>query len=95
MAERSSDSYQFALDHSSGQNAAAQRSDELAQMQAGHLQQMMKDPIGALGTADRIRQLQGYLNAYRGGYQLPDQVVVPHSRMASEQIATSSSTSND
>lgn len=95
MGQSSSSQHSYSLDHASGQNAAAERSDELGKMRASHLQQMMTDPTAALGNADRIRQLQAYLNAYRGNYQLPGQEVVPRSRMASESHSFSDSYSKD
>jgi hypothetical protein len=90
----SSSQYSYSIDHASGQNAAAERSDELGKLRASHLQQMMADPTAAIGNADRIRQLQAYLNAYRGNYQLPGQEVIPRSRMASEQNSFSDSISD-
>lgn len=78
-------------DLSSGQDAAHQVSQKLGAARAGHLQQMMQDPIAALGSAELIRQLSNYLGAYKSGQQLPDQEVIPYSRTSGRSTNTTTS----
>lgn len=94
MGISTTDSQRFSYDHASGQNAASQKSDEAGQLDASYLQALMSDPVAALGQANRIRQLQAYLNAYRGGYQLPDQEVIPRTRLASSDFSSSTTMSD-
>lgn len=44
----------------------------------------MKDPMSIPGLTERIGQMQRYVNAYKSGQDLPDQVVLPARRLASE-----------
>ena len=94
MGISTTDSERYAYDHSSGQNAAAQKSDEYGQLEASHLQRMMASPVEALAQSKRIRQLQEYLNAYRGNYQMPDMEVIPRTRLASSDFSSSTTTTS-
>ena len=76
--------YDLKMDHTSGQDMAAQLSQALLQEQGDEFQMLMKDPIAAIATGDRIRNLSRMIDAYKGGYDLPDLEVVPHSRVAAE-----------
>lgn len=44
----------------------------------------MKDPMSIPGLTERIGAMQRYVNAYKSGQDLPDQVVLPARRLASE-----------
>ena len=44
----------------------------------------MKDPMSIPGLTERISAMQDYVNAYKSGQDLPDQVVLPAVRLASE-----------
>lgn len=82
-------SYTTTTDYTSGQDAANAIGQALMDAEASEFAQLMTNPIAAVATGDRIRKLQAYLDAYRGGYQLPDQVVIPHARLASDRASTS------
>jgi hypothetical protein len=82
-------SYTATGDYTSGQDAANAISQALMDAEASEFAQLMTNPIAAVATGDRIRKLQEYIKAYRGGYQLPDQVVIPHARLASDRSSTS------
>lgn len=51
----------------------------------------MKDPMSIPGLTERIGQMQRYVNAYKSGQDLPDQVVLPARRLASESDSFSRS----
>ena len=53
----------------------------------------MKDPMSIPGLTERIGQMQRYVNAYKSGQDLPDQVVLPARRLASESDSFSRSIS--
>jgi hypothetical protein len=89
-ASSSSASYDFAT----GQDLAANKADELGKLLVGQLQQRLVDPLGAVAAGQRIRQLQNYLAAYKGGYQLADQEVVPFARMAQSNQSNSATHSH-
>lgn len=78
--------YDLKMDHTSGQDMAAQLSQALMGEQVNEFQMLMKDPIAAIATGDRIRNLSRMIQAYKGGYDLPDLEVVPHSRVAAESF---------
>ena len=80
------------FDHT-GQDLAAQKGDELSKLNASKNQTLLTDPLATLGTNERIRGLQRYLNAYHSGTQLGDDAVVPGTRV--KGIRTSSSTDGD
>lgn len=80
----STSDYQRKVDHTSGQDMAASISQSLLDAQVDELQMLMKDPIAAIATGDRIRNLSRMIQAYKGGYDLPDLEVIPHSRVAAE-----------
>ena len=74
------------IDHTSGQDLAAQLSQALMGEQIDEFQMLMNDPIAAIASGDRIRNLSRIIQAYKGGYDLPDLEVVPHSRVAAESF---------
>lgn len=82
-------SYTTTGDYTSGQDAANAIGNALMDAEASEFAQLMTNPIAAIATGDRIRKLQAYLAAYRGGYQLPDQEVIPYARIASDRASTS------
>jgi hypothetical protein len=53
----------------------------------------MKDPMSIPGLTSRIGAMQRYVNAYKSGQDLPDQVVLPARRLASESDSFSRSIS--
>jgi hypothetical protein len=79
-------------DHT-GQDLAAKKGDELSQLYASKNQALLTDPLSTLGTNERIRGLQRYLNAYHSGTQLGNDAVVPGTRI--KGIRKSSSTDGD
>lgn len=81
--------YDAAIDHTSGQDRAASLSDALLDARGDDFMTLMTDPIAAVATGDRIRDLSRMIKAYKGGYDLPDLEVVPHTRMANERFGTS------
>lgn len=83
-----SNDYGLKLDHTSGQDMAAQLSQALLDDQIDEFQMLMKDPIAAIANGDRIRSLTRMIQAYKGGYDLPDLEVIPHSRVASEDFGS-------
>ena len=87
-------SYTTTGDYTSGQDAANAIGQALMDAEASEFAQLMTNPIAAIATGDRIRKLQAYLDAYRGGYQLPDQVVIPHARLASDRSSVSTTGNN-
>jgi hypothetical protein len=80
------------FDHT-GQDLAAQKGDELSKLNASKNQTLLSDPLALLGTNERIRGLQRYLNAYHSGTQLSDDAVVAGTRV--KGIRESSSTNSD
>lgn len=82
----STSDYDLKLDHTSGQDMAAQLSQALLGEQIDEFQMLMKDPIAAIASGDRIRNLTRMIQAYKGGYDLPDVEVIPHSRVAAESL---------
>ena len=87
-------SYTTTGDYTSGQDAANAIGNALMDAEASEFAQLMTNPIAAIATGDRIRKLQAYLAAYRGGYQLPDQEVIPYARIASDRSSTSTTGNN-
>lgn len=83
-----SNDYGLKMDHTSGQDMAASLSQALLDEQGDELQMLMKDPIAAIANGDRIRQLSRMIQAYKGGYDLPDLEVIPHSRVAAEDFGS-------
>jgi hypothetical protein len=67
-------------DYASGQDAAHKKAEELAQLGGSRYMAAVSDPLSIVASGNRIRQLQDYLAAYRGGYGLPDQEVIPGER---------------
>jgi hypothetical protein len=59
---RSAVSYDY-----SGQDIAHKKADELSQLDAQRQASLVDDPLGAVAIGRRIRDLQGYLAAYRTG----------------------------
>ena len=90
-----SSDYDLRMDHTSGQDMAAQLSQALLQEAGDELQLLMEDPIAAIASGDRIRNLSRMIQAYKGGYDLPDLEVIPHSRVAAESFGTRVSSNND
>ena len=88
MSFSSSSSYQATTDHASGQNAANKVGQELEGAMASYESQLMSDPLAAVSSANRIRRLQSYLNAYRNGGNLASHEVIPRSRVAEESTST-------
>ena len=88
----STSDHDLKVDHTSGQDMAASISQALLDAQADELQMLMKDPIAAIATGDRIRQLSRIIQAYKGGYDLPDLEVIPHSRVAAESFGNRTTT---
>lgn len=87
-------SYDVAIDNTSGQDIAASLSEALLSGVGDDLLALMTDPIAAIATGDRIRNLSRMIQAYKGGYDLPDLEVVPHSRVADESFSTSTTTNS-
>ncbi len=87
-------SYTTTGDYTSGQDSANAIGQALMDTEASEFAQLMTNPIAAIATGDKIRKLQAYIDAYRGGYQLPDQVVIPHARLASDRSSVSTANSN-
>ena len=87
-------SYTATDDYTSGQDAANAIGNALMDAESSEFAQLMTNPIAAIATGDRIRKLQAYLAAYRGGYQLPDQEVIPYARIASDRSSTSTAGNN-
>ena len=81
--------YDAAIDHTSGQDRAASISQALLDARGDDFMTLMTDPIAAVATGDRIRDLSRMIQAYKGGYDLPDLEVIPHTRMASEKFGSS------
>jgi hypothetical protein len=92
QSHTSSSSVSGAYDFAGGQDAAHKQSMLMADLEGTKLSQLMSDPVAAISSANRIRRIQDYLAAYRGGYQLPDQEVIPRVRL--DQANTSSSQSS-
>lgn len=90
----SSSSYRRSVDHASGQNAANKVGQELDAAIADYDTLLLKDPLAAVASANRIRRLQAYLNAFKSGGNLAFHEVVPRSRLADESFATDSSSSS-
>ena len=87
-----SNDYGLKMDHTSGQDMAASLSQALLDAQGDELQMLMKDPIAAIATGDRIRNLSRMIQAYKGGYDLPDLEIIPHSRVAAESFGNRTTT---
>ena len=83
------------VDTTSGQDAAFQIGQELAQAKAAMQAQMLSNPMAAASSIARIRQMQAYLNAYRGGYQLPDQEVIQGTRVGGQSNSQNASASEN
>ena len=81
--------YDAAIDHTSGQDRAASLSDALLDARGDDFMTLMTDPIAAVATGDLLRNLSRMIAAYKGGYDLPDLEVIPHTRMANEKFGTS------
>jgi hypothetical protein len=81
-------------DYASGQDAAHKKAEELAQLGGSRYMAAVSDPLSIVASGNRIRQLQDYLAAYRGGYGLPDQEVIPGVRLASVSNSQSSNQSS-
>ena len=77
------------FDHKTGQDMAAKVSQEIVQLRQAEYDALVNDPIKAISIGDRINDLERYLYAYRTGQQLPDQEVIPKSRLASSQNTSS------
>ena len=88
----STSDYDLKVDHTSGQDMAASLSQALLDAQGDELQMLMKDPIAAIANGDRIRNLSRMIQAYKGGYDLPDLEVVPHSRVSAESVGNRTAT---
>lgn len=78
-------------DYTSGQNAANQMGQQILAAKARRDQDMLRDPMGVAASIMNIRRMQEYMNAYKGGYDLPDQEVIHDGRLAS---ATNSQSRN-
>jgi hypothetical protein len=88
----STSDYDLKVDHTSGQDMAASLTQALLDEKADELQMLMKDPIAAIATGDRIRNLSRMIQAYKGGYDLPDLEIIPHSRVAAESFGNRTTT---
>jgi hypothetical protein len=82
------------IDTTSGQNAAKQMGDALAQAEYEKNQQLLKDPMSVAASLARIRKMQQYMNAYKGGYNLPDQEVIQQRRVGGESYSNNNSNSH-
>jgi hypothetical protein len=59
-----------AYDYTTGPDLVQKRGDELSQLQAGRGKALMDGDLAAsMAQRRRIKDLQGYINAYRGGGQ--------------------------
>lgn len=84
-----SSDYGLKMDHTSGQDMAASLSQALLDEQSSEMEKLMGgDPIGAIASGDRIRQLSRMIQAYKGGYDLADLEIIPHSRVAAEDFGS-------
>jgi len=90
---QTSSNYSRSMDYASGQNAANEIGNQLEQEQMKIEQLMLKDPMAAVASANRIRRLQAYLSAYKTGQNLGFHEVIPQARLAGERFGTSTSTS--
>lgn len=75
------------IDTTSGQNAAKQMGDALAQAEYEKQQQLLRDPMSVAASIARIRKMREYLDAYKGGYNLLDQEVIPRRRIGGENYS--------
>lgn len=89
-----SSDYDLRMDHTSGQDMAAQLSQALLEEAGNEMQLLMEDPMAAIASGDRIRNLSRMIQAYKGGYDLPDLEVIPHSRVAAESFGTRATSDN-
>jgi hypothetical protein len=83
----------FSFDHT-GQDIAQKRGDELSQLAAQQAKSLTDGDIGAsLAQRRRIKDLQGYINAYKfgGPYNGSFGEVIPGRRVTSTSMSSSSS----
>lgn len=88
FSSSSSASYDF-----TGADLAQKRGDELSQLSAAQGKSLMDGDLAAsMAQRRRIKDLQGYINAYRGGGQYNGAFgeVVPALRMTSHSSSQSS-----
>lgn len=76
-----------------GMDKAHEISQQAAAGQGAMYDAAMKDPLSIPGLTSRIGAMQRYVNAYKSGQDLPDQVVLPARRLASESDSVSRSIS--
>ena len=88
-----SSSYRRSVDHASGANAANKVGNELEAALADYDSLLLKDPMAAVASANRIRRLQAYLSAFKGGGNLAFHEVIPRSRLSEESFANEQSSS--
>ena len=74
-----------------GMDKAHEISQQAAAGQGAMYDAAMKDPLSIPGLTSRIGAMQRYVNAYKSGQDLPDQVVLPAVRLASESDSFSRS----
>lgn len=74
-----------------GMDKAHEISQQAAAGQGAMYDAAMKDPMSIPGLTSRIGAMQRYVNAYKSGQDLPDQVVLPAVRLASESDSFSRS----
>lgn len=76
-----------------GMDKAHEISQQAAAGDGALIDAAMNDPMSIPGLQNRIGAMQRYVNAYKSGQDLPDQVVLPARRLASESDSFSRSTS--
>ncbi len=76
-----------------GMDKAHEISQQAAAGDGALIDAAMNDPMSIPGLQNRIGAMQRYVNAYKSGQDLPDQVVLPARRLASESDSFSRSIS--
>jgi hypothetical protein len=89
----SSSSYRRSVDHASGANAANKAGSDLDAALADYDSLLLKDPMAAVASANRIRRLQAYLTAFKTGGNLAYHEVIPRSRLSEESFSSDQSSS--
>ena len=91
----SSSQYRRSVDHASGQNAANKVGGDLESAMGEYDALLLKDPLAAVSSANRIRRLMSYLQAFKTGGNLAFHDVVPRSRLSEESSSISNNSQAD
>ena len=76
-----------------GMDKAHEISQQAAAGDGAMIDAALNDPMAIPGLQNRIGAMKRYVNAYKAGHDLPDQVVLPAVRLASESDSFSRSVS--